>query len=839
MTMNASAQSLVALITGANLRFVIPVYQRPYSWDEEQCLQLWDDVRSVGENKEDRHFTGSVVWVQDGVMDASGITPLLLIDGQQRMTTLALMIAALADYSRSHPGRQLTFSHREITSRGYLIDEFRTGESRYKLTLSQGDRETLASLLENLIDQDAKIVKSSPRIIDNYNLFRRKIEAMENPSVIWNGIQRLDVVSISLDAGKDNPQLIFESMNSTGKDLSSTDLIRNYVLMGLPRAEQEKLYANHWRAIEDSLGANSYETLFDNFMRDYLRCLYAPRHVNKREVYSSFKKHVIENGYNKNGRITDLLKQLEANASYYSCITSGKEPNAQLRRSLDNIAALQADMANPLLLFLYNKYADGHLPIEDFIRIANLIESYILRRGVAGVPANSLESAFSKIIVTLNSLQEGDSYLDSFEACLALEAGTTRRFPTNEEFSNALLTRDCYHFRRCFFLLRELERMHHPKDSWELDQSIYTIEHVMPQNALAHAEWRDALSQDEENEFESICNNLGNLTLTAYNSELSDGTFEEKQARIVGGYDKECLVISKPIAEASTWTPAAIASRCKMLAKDALDRWPFPSIDVQKAASLCQSETTPSTNRQFTLRSLTKNGLLKEGEVLLSAIDGVDARATVSDKGLIQLQNGEEFSSPSAAANRVVELSGQSIGTKSGWKFWKTEGGETLAEIRSAHLKAYATASRPEFLSEWWSGFFEFCAEVPGFAEAFGSPYSRASKIGSAASFGVGDSRVSLTALVGRRDHYCGVELYFNNRDAYEKFFVHKDELNAGIFSSLQPNLLWNSLDEDKKSRTVSIKYQADFEEESWETLYGKIAQTLLIMRAGFQSVIQ
>ena len=242
MAMNASAQSMSALMTNASLRFVVPVYQRPYSWDEDQCEQLWDDIRSVGSRPEDRHFTGSVVWVQDGVMSASGVTPRLLIDGQQRVTTLALLLVALADYAKTHPDEGLNFTYEQLINGGYLISNYMRGEDRYRLTLSQGDRTTFKSVLDNLVDSDVKVVEESSRILNNLAFFKQRLAAIDSPNVIWDGIRRLEAVSISLDAGKDNPQLIFESMNSTGKDLSSADLIRNFVLMGLPREQQESLY---------------------------------------------------------------------------------------------------------------------------------------------------------------------------------------------------------------------------------------------------------------------------------------------------------------------------------------------------------------------------------------------------------------------------------------------------------------------------------------------------------------------------------------------------------------------------------------------------------------------
>ena len=239
--MNATPQSIVSLLTTANQRMVIPVYQRAYSWDEEQCRQLWDDVVAIGRRPSGTHFTGSVVMVLGGEFSAGGVNKLLVIDGQQRITTLSLLIVAMAEYAREHPEKLTHASYDEIVDSGYLVLKYKKGEDHYRLTLSQGDETTLRSVLDHLEKPDVDIVDESHRIIDNLACFRTWLNNIEDPNVVWDGIQRLEIVAITLAQGQDNPQLIFESMNSTGKDLSTADLVRNFVLMGLPMDEQEEL----------------------------------------------------------------------------------------------------------------------------------------------------------------------------------------------------------------------------------------------------------------------------------------------------------------------------------------------------------------------------------------------------------------------------------------------------------------------------------------------------------------------------------------------------------------------------------------------------------------------
>lgn len=841
MAMNAAAQSLIALITGANLRFVIPVYQRPYSWDEEQCSQLWDDILFVGRHPEETHFTGSVVWVQDGIMSASGVTPRLLIDGQQRITTITLLLAALADFSREHPDGGYRFSHGEIMNRGYLLDVYKPCEDRYKLTLSQGDKATLISILENLQDPKVKIIGDSSRLIDNYRYLKKRIEGLEDPNIVWDGLQRLEVVSISLDAGKDNPQLIFESMNSTGKDLSSADLIRNYVLMGLPRDEQDRLYLNYWRRIEEALGADSYEEVFDEFIRNYLIVLYAPEPLARRNMYSMFKRHVVDQGYDKDGRICELLEELEAFAVAYSKITAGCEENPRLRAAFDHLAKLNVSVVNPLLLSLYDDFNAGAFEIDDFIAMAELLESYIFRCVVCDVASNSLNKFFPSIISKLNRIQEeGGNYREAFESLLALEAGTARRFPSDGEFEHALSTRDAYHFRRAFYLLEGLENMHHPKNPLSIEPGRYTIEHIMPQNALAHQEWIDAIGEDAEERFEPLLNSLGNLTLTAYNSELSDGSFEEKKSRIVGGYSSEYLVISKDVRDAEVWTPAHIEARARRLAEDAVARWPFLTVSRDAAGKYDpKPDKNPFSKRQVSFKMLFDAGLVLPGARLVSASERIDVAGVVTSEGKIALSNGEVFSSPSSAAVRAVALGGGRGRTRNGWRFWRLEMGPVLYEVRNDYLGNVdvsndAGASRLKTM--FWSGFFEFASEIPAFVETFGDPSERGCDKGVWASFRSGVSAYHFDALLHVRDGWVGADLWCKDRQSYEPFYWNRHMLDE-FADGEGVEAVWDDLDVDKKTRTLVVKKPVDFDADDWSGMYALCVEWLLRLRRFTQQV--
>ena len=836
MAMNAHAQALVGLITSANLRFVIPVYQRPYSWDEEQCEQLWDDILYVGSRPQERHFTGSVVWVQDGTFSASGIQPMLLIDGQQRITTLSLVIAALANFSRKDPEATLHFSYNEIMQRGYLVDTFRQGEDRYKLTLTRGDKNTLESIVENLVDPDFAINEESSKLIENFAFFSKRIEAMEDPNIVWDGIQRLDVVSISLDANQDNPQLIFESMNSTGKDLSSADLIRNFVLMGLPKEKQDALYLNHWRNIELTLGADSYEDTFDEFLRNYLIVLYAPEPLVKRDIYHIFKRHVYDRGYNKDDRIVELLREMERFASYYACITRGTETSPERARVLANLRRLDVTVVNPLLLSLYDDYDQGAFDDEGFLHMLSLIESYVFRRSICDVATNSLNKFLPSIIAKLNKIQdEGGDYVEALEAFLFLESGTARRFPDNAEFFNALTTRDVYHYRRSLYLLANLENMHHPKDPLNLWDGNFTIEHVMPQNALSAPGWADAVEGLEEETFSTLLNNLGNLTLSAYNSELSDGSFQDKQQRYVGGYGKDYLVISDAVRKAETWGQAQITERAKELAHEAEKRWGYLSIDSSTARKYDQRKTKQVAGRSAIFRNIFEAGLVPPGTVLVPKSDNYPVTATVTDAGLLELPNGETFKSPSLAAIRAVSLTTGGTGARNGWGFWKAGAdGPTLDKLRAQYLLSKGekiTSDVKSFRIAFWDGFYDYCGNNEAFTSCFNDPSDRADNPDSWASFGIGTPNMHIGALVSSYDGSCGVELWVDSLEAYERVLPYKTAFESRWPQEAGTQVKWDDHDEEKKSRRVVAQTTVNYDEDDWTTIYRWIVSWMLRIR--------
>ena len=282
--------------------------------------------------------------------------------------------------------------------------------------------------------------------------------------------------------------------------------------------------------IEETLGADGYDEVFDEFLRNWLTVINAPTSIVARDVYRLFKRHVMDNGYDKPGQMADLLKEIRRYAGHYACITAGDCEDKKLRVLLARIRALDVSVVNPLLMFLFGDYASDSLSLDDFASVLRTTESYLFRRAVCDVATNSLNKFFSSVIARLRVIQEdGGNIREAYEAILLGEEGTARRMPSDDEFERALRTRDCYAFKRGFYLLTTLENSWHAKDPLGFSGGTFSIEHIMPQNALASAEWREMLGDDCERVYDELINTLGNLTLTAYSPELSDATIAEKK----------------------------------------------------------------------------------------------------------------------------------------------------------------------------------------------------------------------------------------------------------------------------------------------------------------------
>ena len=545
-------------------QFVIPIYQRTYSWTERECRQLWEDILRTGSNDAiAAHFTGSIVYIEKGLYQVSSHSPLLVIDGQQRLTTVMLILEALA--RRVGEGEPVDgFSAKKLRSY-YLLNPLEEGERGFKLLLTQTDKQSLLALMQ----QKPQPAEPSLRITENFAFFEERVRGIgADLTPLCKGLAKLMIVDISLSRDQDNPQLIFESMNSTGRALSQADLIRNFILMGLDTPQQTRLYEDHWRPMEVAFGQGAYDTNFDGFMRHYLTLKTNGEIPNIRAVYEAFKSHAQSPEVEAAG-IDTLVADIHTYAGYYCAMALDKETNKDLSLAFRDLRDLKVDVAFPFLLELYDDHAQGRLPTEVFVRAVRLVEAYVFRRAVCTIPTNSLNKTFA----TFGRVLQKDRYIESIQAHF-LTLLSYRRFPRDEEFKHELSVRDLYNFSRRSYWLRRLEN-YGRKERVPVDE--YTIEHILPQNENLSAMWREAIGPEWQHVQETWLHTLGNLTLTGYNAEYSDRGFTEKRD-MHGGFKESPLRLNEGLGALDTWNESTIQQRAKRLAEQAVQVWAPPAL---------------------------------------------------------------------------------------------------------------------------------------------------------------------------------------------------------------------------------------------------------------------
>ncbi|GAA6999074.1 DUF262 and DUF1524 domain-containing protein [Helicobacter pylori] len=535
-------------------QLVIPIYQRVYSWEKEQCKQLWDDIIKIGgDNKMDGHFIGSILWITH-----SGNT-LLIIDGQQRLTTITLLLTALRDRLNDEDEFLEKFSHQKIQN-DYLINSDKDGDKKFRLILSESDKDTLLSL----IDKDRrKPSESLSKIVENFKLFEEWICKNTNQlETIFKGLEKLMIVEITLEKG-DDPQLIFESMNSKGIELTQTDLIRNYIVMETEIEKQEGFYNKYWRAMEEEFKQN--KKWFDRFVRHYLT-IKTKEIPNINKVYVALKDYRQKEGIG----IEDLLKDLQKYCGYFCRIVFKKEANKDLNKALGFLVDLERDVIYPLLLELYSDYSDGVLSKADFRRSIALIESYICRRAVCGLGTNSLNKVFPSFTRHIQK----DEYFKSLKVHFG-SLTNNQRFPNNDEFKDCFITIDFYKSQKKEYFFERLENFDRKERVYTHE---YTIEHIMPQTLTE--EWKKDLGENFQEIHNKYLHTIGNLTLTGYNSEYSNKSFQEKRD-MEKGFKDSPLRLNQSLRDLKSFGEEEIKKRANDLADLALKIWTYPNLNAE------------------------------------------------------------------------------------------------------------------------------------------------------------------------------------------------------------------------------------------------------------------
>jgi uncharacterized protein with ParB-like and HNH nuclease domain len=569
--MKANETKVEDFLSSNKTQFVIPVYQRNYDWTTGQCKQLLDDILEVGTSKKmNAHFIGSIVYVHDDVYTASRIKELTVIDGQQRLTTLTLVYLVLHRLAKVIQNEGLV---NEI-SETYLINKFSPEEEKLKLRPTDNNDRALKYLLRS--DENEEYSDFS-KLIDNFNYFKGRITE-ENYQTVLKGLSKLMFVEVSLDREKDDPQRIFESLNSTGLELAQADLIRNYILMGLNRKDQNKIYQNYWEVIEKLAKDETLNvSRVSDFIRDYLT-LENKNIPNKGKVYLEFKTKYP----------TTTLDELETNLSsikslvkhYNKLINPKNETDKEIRLQLEYINRLETNVAYPFLMKVYDDYSNSIIEKPIFIKVLDLVQTFTWRRFILGLPTNAL----NKIFMSLYDKVEPTNYLYSIQKSLLQRTGV-QRFPKNAEVIDALKVKDVYNIKsknRTYFLER-LENFENKEPVMIDGNTDITIEHIFPQNP--DPKWKIELGTDDYNFIkENYINTIGNLTLSGNNGKLGNKSFIDKRDLADAGYKDSRLWLNKYLSILDKWDKAEIERRFDLIAERVLKIWDIPNITIDEQA---------------------------------------------------------------------------------------------------------------------------------------------------------------------------------------------------------------------------------------------------------------
>lgn len=561
--MDALKGNIFEILNG-NKQFQIPVYQRHYSWEQEHCKRLWEDIVEMCQNNREAHFIGSIVNIAEQVMP-TGVQKFMIVDGQQRITTLMLLLIALRDCALE-PKDKLC---RRIDNM-LLKNEYEDGREQYKLLLTEQDDRIFTGLVDRL---PAESSWKSSRIYRNYRLFCDDVrKGTLTPDQIYQSIGKLQIVNITLSRGVDDAQAIFESLNSTGKELSQSDLVRNYVLMGLEADEQNDIYRHLWKPMEDLFSYEKRDEYMDVFFRHYLT-MKIRRIPRFDRVYDELKAyHARNRTLSMRALCEDMLKY----AGYYTAILyNNRAEDETLKRLYADVNDLRMDVLFPFLMALQDDCTRGTITREELCSCIRLCLSYIVRRSVCNIPTNSLNKTFATLRNELNT----KDYVVSLKAYL-VQLKDYKRFPADKEFSSEFVKRDIYNMRNRNYILSSLENFDN-KAPIRIEN--YTIEHIMPQNPNLSREWQNMLGSNWKTIQQTFLHTIGNLTLTAYNEKMSDSSFLRKRD-MEGGFRESALRLNAYVVKQDRWDEERIRERAEILCEKARQIWEYPHLSEEQLA---------------------------------------------------------------------------------------------------------------------------------------------------------------------------------------------------------------------------------------------------------------
>ena len=801
--MKGSELRLIEYMEGSKKRFIIPVYQRNYDWKIENCKQLYDDLIQVIKNNSKTHFFGSIV----SVYEPSGRnTEFLIIDGQQRLTTMSLLFLALYNLLEEKIIISEDESLKDQIYEDFLVDKYQPQEKRMKLKPIKNDQKAFSKLFNSKDDY----IKDSNLTI-NYSYFYERIQKQEiTIDELFDAICRLEIINITLN-NEDNPQLIFESLNSTGLDLSEGDKIRNYILMGLPKQKQDEYYEKYWNCIEK---CTKYDV--SSFIRDYLsvKQLVIP---SQKKVYINFKKYVEDSSL----KIIEILEDLLSYAKRYNILLCGKTSSKELNSCINRLNRLETTVTRPFFLEVLRLYDENQINLNEVAEAFSITESYLFRRTICDLPTNALNKIFHLLNREIMRYDGTDSnYIEKLKFAL-LSKKDRARFPNDDDFSLMFTEKPIYQMnsKNKIYILERLENFGtlEDKDIYRhYDEGEYSIEHIMPQH-LTPA-WIKELGDSYEEIHDTWLHRIANLTLTAYNSKYSNSTFVEKKT-MKNGFEDSGIRLNTYVSKKDKWTLAELRDRNDYLLKRALDIWAFPSTNYKPQEKQLDSYTLDDEASFLSGRQIAKfvykgieqpvvswvemytkvlRALYLEDKTIITKI----ALSTDDDLSIHFSTNKRIFKKCDEIGDNVYVQTNTNTQSKLSvlnrlYKLYGMDPTDLVFYLRDSNDKEDEKGTRFEIRRRYWGYALKFIKEENFDNKSFDNVNtSKENWING--TFGIGGFAICCIANYdfARVDVYFGKTNANENKIAFDNVMLHKLEIE----SNLGVNLEWDRGDDVKRS---------------------------------------
>lgn len=832
--MKANELQINNFLQAPNVQFVIPVYQRNYDWKNAECKELLHDIITVEIEKRGTHFIGSIVFVHEGTYSTNEVKELVIIDGQQRLTTINILYVALYRFAKENDKPQES----ERLYNMFLTNQYVQNESS-KLKLKQTDTNSLA--FKAIMLGTEKEFDGFSNVTENYIFFRSCINET-NFDLILRGLNRLIFVEISLERDKDDPQRIFESLNSTGLDLSQSDLIRNFILMDLQPKEQNRIFETIWNPIEENAkDILKQSSLVSDFIRDYLT-LRNKKIPNKNKVYIEFKSLYANKKEEAYYQELENIKSLSAH--YKKLVNPSTVKEANVRKELEYINRLEINVAYPFLLQVFEDTENGLLDKEELIKILKLIQSYAWRRFIVGLPTNAL----NKIFMSLYAEIDTEEYYDSIAKALIKKKGIAK-FPTNEDLKTALKDKDLYNTqpKNRNYLFEMLENYNN-KEYVNTNNEGITIEHIFPRNP--NENWNTDLTSQEYLLFkEKHLNTIGNLTLSGNNGALSNKSFlAKKEMNTDGneqGYDFSRLWLNSYLKSIDIWNVSKYEERHSIIFERFLKIWEYPAVIItenneSEEQNIFDIESPKNKTLEYFIFENTKieeDTIARMYFTVVRNLYEKNSQLLVSNPNVFKIsRNSSDFRSSQEIINGWYIESNIDSNTK----FSNLKRVLTLFEMEDDLIVKYVSntenvtdLNRFSVRKKYWNQLLPLLNNTELFTKVNSSKDHWLST-------GAGTAGISYTFVITKS--YVRIELCIStsSKETNKIYFKKLQKNKEAIEKLFGSELIWEELPENKMSR-IKIEQQGVnlYNESDWALMNQFIIANLPKFESAFSSYIK